>query len=283
MINIVRFYELSRNFVIFTRGPGSRLMARVDSEGEKYLEKAIRLDKYLADMGKGTRTELKEMIRKGRITVNGEIVKKPETKIRKGTDEIRLDNAPVEYVELEYYLLNKPQGVISATEDKYRKTVIDLINEKQRRDLFPVGRLDIDTEGLLLITNDGVLAHRLLAPGHHVDKVYEARCAGLVPDEAVQKFHEGMKLSDGLSCMPAELEILKRIPKTTEETEDESFIRLTLHEGKFHQVKRMMEEVGCPVLHLKRLSMGPLKLDDTLKTGEYRKLTDKERELLERL
>ena len=218
-----------------------------DSEGEKYLEKAIRLDKYLADMGKGTRTELKEMIRRGRITVNGVIVKKPETKIKKGEDTICLDNAPVEYVELEYYLLNKPQGVISATEDRRRKTVVDLIDEKSRKDLFPVGRLDIDTEGLLLITNDGALAHRLLSPGHHVDKVYEARCEGFVPDEAVDKFREGMTL------------------------------------GKFHQVKRMMEETGCPVLHLKRLSMGPLKLDDALKTGEYRKLTDKERELLENL
>ena len=150
------------------------------------------------------------MIRKGRIKVNGEVVKKPETKIRKGEDTILLDNAPVEYVELEYYLLNKPQGVISATEDRRRETVVDLIDEKQRKDLFPVGRLDIDTEGLLLITNDGALAHRLLAPGHHVDKVYEARCEGLVPDEAVQKFRDGMELSDGLSCMPAELEILER-------------------------------------------------------------------------
>lgn len=248
------------------------------------MEKAIRLDKYLADMGKGTRTELKEMIRKGRITVNGMIIKKPETKIKKGEDTICLDNAPVEYVELEYYLLNKPQGVISATEDRRRETVVDLIDEKSRKDLFPVGRLDIDTEGLLLITNDGALAHRLLAPGHHVDKVYEARCEGLVPDEAVKRFREGMTLADGLSCMPAELEILERKPEDPETgTAAESLVRITLHEGKFHQVKRMMEEVSYPVLHLKRLSMGPLKLDDTLKPGEYRKLTDKERELLENL
>ena len=224
------------------------------------------------------------MIRKGRIKVNGEVVKKPETKIRKGEDTILLDNAPVEYVELEYYLLNKPKGVISATDDRLKKTVVDLIDEKQRKDLFPVGRLDIDTEGLLLITNDGALAHRLLAPGHHVDKVYEARCEGLVPDEAVQKFRDGMELSDGLSCMPAELEILERKAGDPETgMEAESLVSLTLHEGKFHQVKRMMEEVGCPVVHLKRLSMGPLKLDATLKPGEYRKLTDKERELLENL
>ena len=270
------------------------------------MEKAIRLDKYLADMGKGTRTELKEMIRKGRIKVNGEVVKKPETKIRKGEDTILLDNAPVEYVELEYYLLNKPQGVISATEDRRRETVVDLIDEKQRKDLFPVGRLDIDAQhggtvggdGAVWV-KDGALAHRLLAPGHHVDKVYEARCEGLVPDEAVQKFRDGMELSDGLSCMPAELEILERKAGDPETgTEAESLVSLTLHEGKFHQVKRMMEalgkkvtylkrlsmgEVGCPVVHLKRLSMGPLKLDATLKPGEYRKLTDKERELLENL
>ena len=246
--------------------------------------KTIRLDKYLADMGKGTRTELKEMIRKGRITVNGRIVKKPDTKIEISEDTIRLDNAPVEYVEMEYYLLNKPRGVISATEDRRRETVVDLIDEKRRKDLFPVGRLDIDTEGLLLITNDGALAHRLLTPGHHVDKVYEARCEGLVPDEAVKRFHDGMKLADGLSCMPAELEILRRSPEDPDTVaEAESLVRLTLHEGKFHQVKWRGEEVGCLVIRLKRLSVGPLKLDNTLKAGEYRKLTDKERELLENL
>ena len=245
------------------------------------MEKAIRLDKYLADMGKGTRTELKEMIRRGRITVNGVIVKKPETKIKKGEDTICLDNAPVEYVELEYYLLNKPQGVISATEDRRRETVVDLIDEKSRKDLFPVGRLDIDTEGLLLITNDGALAHRLLAPGHHVDKVYEARCEGLVPDEAVQRFREGITLADGLSCMPAELEILERKPEDPEMgTAAESLVRLTLHEGKFHQVKRMTEAVGKKVVYLKRISMGVLTLPDDLKKGECRQLTAEEEKRL---
>ena len=245
------------------------------------MEKAIRLDKYLADMGKGTRTELKEMIRKGRITVNGMIIKKPETKIKKGEDTICLDNAPVEYVELEYYLLNKPQGVISATEDRRRETVVDLIDEKSRKDLFPVGRLDIDTEGLLLITNDGALAHRLLAPGHHVDKVYEARCEGLVPDEAVQRFREGITLADGLSCMPAELEILERRTEDRKTgTAAESLVRLTLHEGKFHQVKRMTASRGAPVLYLKRLSMGPLRLDPALECGKWRYLTKEEEDAL---
>ena len=247
------------------------------------MEKAIRLDKYLADMGKGTRTELKEMIRRGRITVNGVIVKKPETKIKKGEDTICLDNAPVEYVELEYYLLNKPQGVISATEDRRRETVVDLIDEKSRKDLFPVGRLDIDTEGLLLITNDGALAHRLLSPGHHVDKVYEARCEGFVPDEAVDKFREGMTLADGLSCMPAELEILERRAEDRKTgTAAESLVRLTLHEGKFHQVKRMFAAVEREVLTLHRETFGSLVLDEALPCGQWRELTEAEASALYR-
>ena len=244
----------------------------------------MRLDKYLGEMGMGTRSQLKEAAKKGRILVNGEVEKKTERKIVPGNDVVSFDGQPVSYVEMEYYMLNKPQGVVSATEDKRHRTVVELVGDRKRDDLFPVGRLDIDTEGLLLITNDGALAHRLLSPGHHVDKVYEARCEGFVPDEAVDKFREGMTLADGLSCMPAELEILERRAEDRKTgTAAESLVRLTLHEGKFHQVKRMMEETGCPVLHLKRLSMGPLKLDDALKTGEYRKLTDKERELLENL
>ena len=244
----------------------------------------LRLDKYLADMGVGTRQEVKALIRKGRVAVDGITAKAPELKVDPDEAQVTVDGNSISYVKMEYWMLHKPAGVVSATEDRRRETVVDLIDEKQRKDLFPVGRLDIDTEGLLLITNDGALAHRLLAPGHHVDKVYEARCEGLVPDEAVQKFRDGMELSDGLSCMPAELEILERKAGDPETgTEAESLVSLTLHEGKFHQVKRMMEEVGCPVVHLKRLSMGPLKLDATLKPGEYRKLTDKERELLENL
>ena len=134
----------------------------------------LRLDKYLADMGKGTRSQIKEAIRKGRVRIGNEIVKKPETKVRIPEDTVLLDGEAVSYVELEYYMLNKPVGVVSATEDKKYKTVIDLIDEKSRKDLFPVGRLDIDTEGLLLITNDGDMAHRLLSPKRHVDKIYHA-------------------------------------------------------------------------------------------------------------
>jgi len=178
---------------------------------------------------------------------------------------------------MEYYMLNKPQGVVSATEDHKYKTVIDLIDGKNRKDLFPVGRLDIDTEGLLLITNDGPLAHRLLTPKKHVDKIYYAVCDGHVRDSAVSQFADGIELPDGLKCLPASLEILTR---KEEEGKSISEVNLTIREGKFHQVKRMMEAVGCPVMFLKRLTMGPLTLDESLKPGEYRPLTSEELEWL---
>ena len=240
------------------------------------MEKAMRLDKFLADMGKGTRSQIREAVQGGRISVNGVTVKKPELKIKVPGDTVLFDRMEVAYVTTEYYMLNKPQGVVSATEDKKYKTVVDLIEDKNRRDLFPVGRLDIDTEGLLLITNDGELTHRLLSPKRHVDKVYSARCEGRVPEEAAALFKEGIELPDGLRCRPADLELLNVTP-------DETEVRLTIHEGKFHQVKRMMEAVGCPVLFLKRLSMGPLSLDETLAPGEYRALTKQEVELLKAL
>ena len=240
--------------------------------------KDMRLDKFLADMGKGTRSQIKEAARKGRIQINGIITKKPDTKVDPEKDTVLFDGSAVSYVTMEYYMLNKPQGVVSATEDGKYQTVIDLIDEKNRKDLFPVGRLDIDTEGLLLITNDGMLAHRLLAPKKHVDKVYYAVCSGLVPDYAVDKFAEGLMLPDGLKCLPASLEILSK-----HEDKLVTEIQLTIREGKFHQVKRMMEAVGCPVTFLKRLTMGTLTLDETLKPGEYRILTAEELELLNHL
>ncbi|MBR5268274.1 MAG: rRNA pseudouridine synthase [Lachnospiraceae bacterium] len=240
----------------------------------------MRLDKYLADMGKGTRSQIKEAARKGRIQINGVIEKKPDTKVDPETDTIVFDGSVVSYVTMEYYMLNKPQGVVSATEDNKYQTVIDLIEGKNRKDLFPVGRLDIDTEGLLLITNDGPLAHRLLAPKKHVDKIYYAVCDGFVPDSAVPEFAEGILLPDGLKCLPAILEIISR---KKEDGKALSEIKLTIREGKFHQVKRMMEAVGCPVIFLKRLTMGSLTLDETLKPGEYRSLTIEELELLNSL
>ena len=244
------------------------------------MEKEIRLDKFLADMGKGTRSQLKEAARKGRIQVNGEIVKKPDMKVKIPGDTVVFDGTPVSYVTMEYYMLNKPQGVVSATEDNRYKTVVDLIEGKNRKDLFPVGRLDIDTEGLLIITNDGPLAHRLLAPKKHVDKIYFAVCEGHVPDSAVEEFSDGILLPVGLKCLPAALEFQVRF---IEDGQALTKVCLTIREGKFHQVKRMMEAVGCPVKFLKRMTMGPIELDKSLKPGEYRPLTEKELELLNSL
>lgn len=231
----------------------------------------IRLDKYLADMSIGTRQEVKKYIRQGRVKINEDIIKKPEYKIREDEDEVTFDGAPVAYETFEYYMLNKPAGVISATEDKRDKTVLDLIKEKKRKDLFPVGRLDKDTEGLLLITNDGALAHRLLSPKKHVDKCYYAEISGGVTEDDVRVFKERINIGTQEEpewTMPAELKILEKGTV--------SRIRLTIQEGKFHQVKRMFLAVGKEVVYLKRERMGALVLDEELAPGEYRKLTDSE-------
>ncbi len=232
----------------------------------------IRLDKYLADMGVGTRSELKKAIRQGKVEVDGKVVKVPETKIHETEQKVSFEGLPVSYVSFEYYMLHKPAGVISATNDIREKTVLDLIESKRRKDLFPVGRLDKDTEGLLLITNDGELAHRLLAPKKHVDKVYYAKVEGVVTSADIEKFAVGLDIGDGEQTRPARLEVL---------TSDAiSEIQLTIQEGKFHQVKRMFEAVDKKVLYLKRLSMGSLVLDMSLKPGEYRTLTKEELEKL---
>lgn len=227
----------------------------------------IRLDKYLADMKTGTRSEVKKMVSKGLITVNGTVVKKPELKIDTECDEVCCQNQPVRYAEYEYFMLNKPAGVVSATEDRNQKTVLDLI-DCRRKDLFPVGRLDKDTEGLLLLTNDGALAHRLLSPGKHVDKVYYARIRGRVSLEDVEAFREGVDIGDDKKTLPGELKILH--------SDEISEIELTIHEGRFHQVKRMFIAVGKEVVFLKRLTMGTLELDNNLRPGEYRELTKEE-------
>ena len=230
----------------------------------------LRLDKYLADMGIGTRSQIKEAAKKGRIQVNGQTEKKTDRKITPEDDQVIMDGQVIGYVHTEYYMLNKPQGVVSATEDRKYQTVVDLIADRQRKDLFPVGRLDIDTEGLLLITNDGDLAHRLLAPKKHVDKVYYAKIDGMVTEEDVKRFAEGIDIGAEEEEMtrPAKLDIMK--------SAEESEIRLTIHEGKFHQVKRMFLAVGKEVTYLKRERMGTLCLDENLKPGEYRLLTEEE-------
>lgn len=225
----------------------------------------MRLDKYLAEMGVGTRQEVKKQIRQGKAAVNGTVVKAADTKIDETCDEVTISGRNISYVSYEYYMLNKPAGVVSATEDRRDTTVIDLIKEKKRKDLFPVGRLDKDTEGLLLITNDGDLA-----PKKHVDKVYYAKVAGIVTEEDVERFAQGIDIGTDEEEMtrPAQLDILK--------SGEESEIRLTIHEGKFHQVKRMFQAVKKEVTYLKRERMGTLCLDEDLKPGEYRLLTEEE-------
>ena len=235
----------------------------------------LRLDRALADMQAGTRSQVKELIRKKRITVNGDIVTKPEFKVDTDKDTIFLDDKCLSYTEYEYYMLNKPAGVISATEDKSQQTVIDLIKTRKRKDLFPVGRLDKDTEGLLLITNDGALAHNLLSPGKHVDKTYYSIVKGRIDKDIVDTFAKGFIVDKELTAMPSKLEII-----SYNSDKDCSEVNITIQEGKFHQIKRMFAAVGSEVLFLKRLSFGSLGLDNTLKPGEYRSLTETEVNLL---
>ena len=231
----------------------------------------IRLDKYLADMQVGTRSEVKELIRKKRVTVNDNIVTKPESKINTDGDSVNVDGNAVGYHEYEYFMLNKPAGVVSATDDNTCTTVIDLIKTNNRKDLFPVGRLDKDTEGLLIITNDGAMAHDLLSPKKHVDKTYYAKVKGKISDMEVKQFADGLFVDEELTALPAILKVL-----SYNSDKDYSEIYVTIHEGKFHQVKRMFKHFGLRVTYLKRLEMGPLVLDDDLASGEYRELSKDE-------
>lgn len=232
------------------------------------MNKTMRIDKFLSEMNIGSRKEIKEAVKKGRIKVNNVLIKSSDLKISPDTDEIYYDNKLVKYVEYEYFIMNKPSGVVSATKDDADTTVIELIKTNTRDDIFPMGRLDKDTEGLLIITNDGEMAHRLLSPSNHVKKIYFARVEGRVTDEDVLRFKEGLTLKDGTVTKPSELKIIL--------SDDISEIELTIYEGKYHQVKRMFASVGKKVVYLKRICMGDLYLDDSLKTGEYRELTKEE-------
>ena len=248
------------------------------------MAKAVRLDKFLADAGKGTRSEVKKFIQKGLVQVNGLAARKPELKVDPEKDQVILAGETITAApEFVYYLLNKPAGCVSATEDRHDSTVMEYV-PSDRKGLFPVGRLDKDTEGFLLITDDGPLAHELLSPKKHVDKIYYAKVSGKVTEEDVVKLAEGVDIGEKDLTRPARLEILSTWESGTESAEAgknwESEIRLTIHEGKFHQVKRMMEALGKKVTYLKRLSMGPLALPSDLPTGKYRSLTEKELELL---
>ena len=234
----------------------------------------VRLDKYLADMGKGTRTEVKKYIRSGRVRVDGEVALRPDAKI--SSDQIvSLDDQQIIYEQYQYYLMHKPAGVISASEDKRQQTVVDLISERGRRELFPVGRLDKDTTGLLLITDDGPLAHKLLSPRHHVIKTYQAEVDGLLTEDDIERFKEGIQITQEWTTLPAELVILH--------AGQHSLAQISIYEGKFHQIKRMFEAVGKPVLSLCRTSMGPLSLPAELLPGQYRTLTDEEYNALMKL
>lgn len=229
-----------------------------------------RLDKIISATGKKSRREVREMVRQGRVLVDGKPAPAADMKVDPQTAVILLDGEPLGYEKFTYVMLHKPAGVLTATEDRRQETVLDLLPpELRRRALSPVGRLDKDTEGLLLLTNDGQLAHRLLSPKSHVDKVYYARVDGALEPGDIAAFAAGMTLGDELECLPAGLEIL---------SPTEALV--TLREGKFHQVKRMLAARGKPVLYLKRLSMGRLRLDPALAPGAWRMLTEEERSAL---
>ena len=228
-----------------------------------------RLDKIIASTGRYSRREVKTLVREGRVLVDGRIAASPEDKCDPLTACIRVNGEALFYREHTYVMLHKPAGVLSATEDGRGKTVLDLLAPEYRRiGLFPVGRLDKDTEGLLLLTDDGALAHDLLAPKKHVDKVYFVRTDGALDEADCAAFAAGLTLGDGFVCLPAKLQILR--------SGAQSEALVTIHEGKFHQIKRMLAARGKPVVYLKRLAMGPLTLDETLPKGEYRLLTAQE-------
>ena len=230
----------------------------------------MRIDKYLANMNVGSRKDVHKLIKQGIVTINGKVVKTPKQKVV-DTDEVMVGEDKITYQKYHYFLLNKPKGVLSATEDRNQRTVISLLRSEDRyQNLAPVGRLDKDTTGLLLLTNDGQLNHELLAPNKHVDKVYQAKIAGLADEETVKTFAQGMTLGDGTQLKPAELKILSR-----DKASDSSEIEIKIQEGKYHQIKRMFGACGMKVVELHRISMGNLTLGD-LSLGEYRELSEEE-------
>ncbi|OXC29939.1 MULTISPECIES: pseudouridine synthase [Lactobacillus] len=227
----------------------------------------MRIDKYLANMNVGSRKEVHQLIKKGIVAVNGTTVKTPKQQVKE-SDQVTVNGDAVAYQKYHYFLLNKPKGVLSATEDRSQPTVISILAPQDRyQGIVPVGRLDKDTTGLLLLTNDGQLNHELLAPGKHVDKVYRAEIAGVANEETVKTFASGMTLGDGTKLQPAELKILSQ-----DEEHDRSTTEIKIREGKYHQIKRMFGAVGMKVVELERISMGKLTLPANLKRGEYLEL-----------
>ena len=225
----------------------------------------MRLDKFLCDTAGVTRTEAKNAVKKGQIAVNGQVQKAADFKVKENTDTVTFQGKPLSYAAFHYYMLHKPAGVITATEDKKESTVMDILREKKVKNLFPVGRLDKDTEGLLLITDDGELAHNLLSPKKHVDKEYLVKVRDIISEEDCRKLSEGVDIGDEKPTAPAKVERVA-----------EKEILLTIREGRFHQVKRMLQAVGNELLYLKRLSMGSLRLPEDLEKGAYRPLSEEE-------
>lgn len=223
-----------------------------------------RLDKFLCDKNIGTRSQVKVFIQKGQVSVNGEIIKKPEFKVEE-SDKICCQGTILSNEEYAYYMFHKPAGIITATEDNFQKTVLDYFKEEPCKNLYPVGRLDKDTEGLLLITNDGELGHRLLSPRHHIPKTYFVKIEHELLEDEICRLEEGLDIGEKNLTLPAKIEVI-----------DECSVYITITEGKFHQVKRMFEAVNNKVLYLKRVSMGELSLDEALQLGEYRRLTEEE-------
>lgn len=226
----------------------------------------MRLDRFLAINQYGTRQDVKKIIRAGRTAVDGQVIKNPEYKLEEDSAKVTVDGNPVNYEKYHYIMLYKPAGCVSTTYEKGERSVLSYINETYAGDLFPVGRLDKDTQGLLLLTNDGVLSHRLLSPSKHVEKSYYVELEREVSKEAAEKFREGIDIGDEDKTMPAVLEF----------TSHPNHVYVTLHEGRYHQIKRMFEALDNRVSYLKRISMKELVLDETLKPGEYRKLTEEE-------
>lgn len=235
----------------------------------------LRIDKMLSNIGLGTRSQIKIDTKRGCVEINGLVVKSFSQIVDTEKDEVKYKNEVVKYVQYIYLMMNKPAEVVSATEDKYDKTVVDLLEDCDKfYEPFPVGRLDKDTEGLLMLTNDGKLNHNLLSPKKHVDKTYYAEVEGVVTEDDVKAFEKGIFLiNEGYTTLPAKLEII--------ESGQQSKCYVTIREGKFHQVKRMFIAVEKEVMYLKRIAMGPISLDETLELGEYRHLTDEELKLLE--
>lgn len=230
-----------------------------------------RLDKYLCDQNIGTRSQVKVLIQKGQVTVNGEIVKKPETKVS-DSDIVCCQGIQLFSDEFAYYMFHKPAGIITATEDNWQETVLDYFKEEPCKNLYPVGRLDKDTEGLLLITNDGELGHRLLSPRHHIEKTYLAKLEHGINEAEINQLEKGVDIGEKHITLPAAIEVI-----------DKENVYITITEGKFHQVKRMFEAVNNRVVYLKRVSMGNMKLDEMLGLGEFRRLTKEEIEYLKSL